>query len=128
MLQEEQQEFNRAEYLQRMNSIIDFYLAPREINIGDTILKSILITVPIIIGYCGISSLQRNHFRNIRLNHARHICTDKYGRDKNGLILNSCGLPKNPQTADDLPDHDITFDMIKPSPIDQHGTCGIAVD
>ena len=56
----------------------------------------------------------------------KSVCTDKYGRDNNGLILNSAGLPKNPQTADDLPTTDITNDRLVPSPIDQHGTCGVA--
>lgn len=40
--------------------------------------------------------------------------------------LNSSGKPKNPPSADPLPDHDILVEDIKPGPFDQHGSYGQA--
>lgn len=116
-------QFNKEEYLKRANAIIEREM--NKINIPAIIFGSLLITIPTFMIFEGVTSINKRS-SSLSTNTIRHICTDKYGYDKFGNILNSCGLPKNPQTADDLPDHDIAFDMIKPSPIDQHGTCGIA--
>lgn len=126
---QKQQEFNKEQYLAKMNEIIDKNLRPTKVDIPAMLFGSLLVTVPFMIGYYGISSrMQEKSSEVIGGRFIKHVCTDKYGRDKDGMILNSAGLPKNPQTADDLPTHDITFDMLVPSPIDQHGTCGVAAD
>jgi hypothetical protein len=127
--EEQQQEFDKEEYLRRMNEIIRENLGfDLKIDVPAIIFGSLLITVPFLaIYYCTSSKMREKSSEVIGGRIAKHVCTDKFGKDENGMILNSAGLPKNPQTADDLPTHDITFDMLVPSPIDQHGTCGVQV-
>ncbi len=122
---QQQQEFNKEEYLERINKII--YGNSRfnyKIDIPAMIFGSFLVTIPFISLYYASVKIKEESHLFITDKMVKYICTDKYGVDENGMILNSAGFPKNPQTADDLPEHDITFDMIVPSPIDQHGTYG----
>lgn len=124
--QQELARFNKEEYLEQVHSILK--PAP-VIDIGALIFGSGVITVPFFLIYTGIISrkIQEKSVDTISSKSIKHICTDKYGRDRYGNILNSDGVPKNPQTADDLPDHDITVNDIVPSIIDQHGTYGVPV-
>ena len=117
----DQNEFDKNAYLKTVNSIINETLY--HVNIGEVLFGAALVVVP----FCAAKLLIDNGMVLTQLHNInkKGVCTDKYGRDEQGRILNSAGLPKNPQSADDLPDHDITVDDIVPSPIDQHGTCGM---
>lgn len=118
-------QINKERYMQH----VDDLLKPSfKFDLVATLFGSLIITLPFGFIYSGLLVKKANDkFSDVVSSIAiKSVCTDKYGRDNNGLILNSAGLPKNPQTADDLPTTDITNDRLVPSPIDQHGTCGVA--
>ena len=140
MLNQDDQ-FDEDLYMRRVKEI----LKPKysyEFDLAATLFGAALITVPFVLIYTRhvsnkvqekasdaiISRTTTNVAKhNFIADKAKYVCTDQYGRDNDGLILNSAGLPKNPQTADDIPLSNITDDRLIPSIIDQHNTCGIQV-
>ena len=81
-----------------------------------------LVLVPFFMGYFAKDFINANSFNN-----SMHVSADKtYMISALAATSNdNSSIPKNPPTADPLPDHDLDINTIKPNPIDQHGTCGV---
>jgi hypothetical protein len=86
--EEQQQEFDKEEYLRRMNEIVRENLGfDLKIDVPAMIFGSLLITVPFLaIYYCTSSKMREKSSEVIGGRIAKRVCTDKFGRDENGMI------------------------------------------
>jgi hypothetical protein len=102
-------------YLERMKLELRFREGRKGFDTVTCLFGAGIITIPFVLLYtCNLSKLNLNVTKVVNI--------------ANEALINTAAnsKPKNPSTADPLPDHDLDINTIHPGPIDQHGTYGQA--